>query len=223
MNKEGERLFSINCDDSIRQQELLCPHCRRKVLFVNPSEEIIKHFRHKTECPYQTEPETQEHIRMKLFFLDTIQKANQIKSIVPEHKIENSIADLFVVLKDNNKIAIECQYSGLTRREWVKRTIKYNKHGIYVLWIYHKEFISLGKSYSYETTFKRGALLENAYCTGRNYIFDDNLIVKPLRMQFTKRWNKKCYAKWGEPITNYTLLLADRKYKVARFYDRKFW
>lgn len=131
LNGKGELLMSMNCDENVRNEKLNCPHCNEKMVFVNPYQYIIKHFRHKRTCPYSTEPESKEHIAMKSFF------CQQNKECKPEIKIGNRIAD--VVLGD---VVIECQVSTITMRELIERTQSYNSAGYYVAWVLHpKNFL----------------------------------------------------------------------------------
>jgi competence CoiA-like predicted nuclease len=126
------------------------------MVFVNPLADIVKHFRHKVECPYSTEPESKEHLEMKAFFCRNFGGE-------PEFKIGNNITD--VVIKHLN-IAIECQVSPITLRTLQERTEHLNDYGYHVLWVFHKN------NYWKETTVRNLSLL-------------DALIIKPRKTEKT--------------------------------------
>jgi competence CoiA-like predicted nuclease len=131
LNGKGELLMSMNCEENVRNEKLNCPHCNEKMVFVNPYQDIIKHFRHKRTYPYSTEPESMEHIAMKAFFCGLNWGGK------PEIKIGNRIAD--VVFDD---IVVECQVSTITMRELIERTQSYNSAGYHVAWVLHpKNFL----------------------------------------------------------------------------------
>lgn len=84
----------------------------------------IKHFRHYTLCPYDTEPETETHLAMKAL----------IKQLYPNAELEvrigNRITDALV-----GDVAIECQVSPISEQEIFERTRDYNLQGKAVCWL----------------------------------------------------------------------------------------
>ena len=138
-----------------------CPNCDQEMIFVNPVADIIKHFRHKVECPYSTEPESIEHIEMKGFLKRNIPGARV------EVKIGRRIADILI-----EDIVIECQASSITLRELKERTYDYNNNGYWVLWILHwKNYAVEGK----QTKIVERFLQTKNY--GRFYLFNADEIV----------------------------------------------
>lgn len=132
---EGTEYLADEVDITIRNKDIRCPFCNVKMLWVNPPTNRIKHFRHKTTCPYQTEPETLEHRTMKKEIYDLLLKDNTFRYKHIEHKIGNRIADIFLILLDGTQIAIECQCSILSEKNIEHRTKDYTQNNIYVLWI----------------------------------------------------------------------------------------
>jgi competence CoiA-like predicted nuclease len=104
-----------------------CPNCNSDFLFVN-GQKVIKHFRHKVECIYKTEPETQEHLSMKQKLLDLLLGSE------PEKRLNTNIADVYHEDKDIRR-AFECQCSPISPQEIKQRTLKYTRQGISVFWI----------------------------------------------------------------------------------------
>jgi len=48
------------------RNSFMCPSCKQELIFVDGIE-IIKHFRHKVECDCNWEPESENHLEMKMF------------------------------------------------------------------------------------------------------------------------------------------------------------
>lgn len=133
IREDGQTIYSKQCNNSIRKEKLICPHCKEGMIFVNPYCDIIKHFRHKNTCPFSTEPESKEHIEMKAFF------CNLFGGGTPEVKIGKRIADVV-----HDDVVIECQVSPITMKELIERTKDFNKNGYSVGWVFHpKNFMKI--------------------------------------------------------------------------------
>lgn len=128
--KEGRRLTSISESDlpyiqSIKEK-FVCPNCKGEMMFVDAMKKI-KHFRHFTDCPYETEPETERHLEMKAL----------IKHLFPSAILENRIGErINDATVPEYKVAIEVQCSNISEYEILERTHDYNSNGYSVLWIF---------------------------------------------------------------------------------------
>jgi competence CoiA-like predicted nuclease len=131
LDGNGIRIIIANGTEEEKQKiagmktSFSCPACKKEMSFVKAKTRII-HFRHKSECPYSTEPESQKHIEMKMYFL------RMFPGAVPEQVIGNRIAD---VLIPDKGISIECQCSPISEEEIIQRTLDHNKVGYSVLWV----------------------------------------------------------------------------------------
>jgi len=72
---------------------------------------------------------------MKLYFYENIPLSNNTVKIEEEYKIKDQIVDIFIELTNGKRVAIEIQHSKIPFTNLLKRTLKYTKRGIYVLWI----------------------------------------------------------------------------------------
>lgn len=133
------------------------------MIFVNPITNIIKHFRHKTECPYSTEPESKDHIEMKGYFAlwaDDVEK-----------RVDDNIIDVVV-----DDIAIECQVSKISLKELIERTKKLNQKGYYVLWVLHpKNYCKIVRDNIVRPTAVEKYLHKNYF--GRVYYFKGEIFA----------------------------------------------
>ena len=111
------------------KENFICPNCKTKVIYVDVTFKI-KHFRHKKlrNCNY--EPETETHLFMKKRMCEFF---NLNPKEVCEFNLNFAIPDLY--LKDK-KVAIECQASQISVKNFVERTLTYHQNGIFVLWIW---------------------------------------------------------------------------------------
>jgi competence CoiA-like predicted nuclease len=168
--------------------------------------EKIKHFRHFIASECEHEPESQEHLQMKKICFERFVDIYGEGNVELEKRLEGNIADVFV--KPN--IAIECQVSPLSLDKWMDRTFNYNGNGIYVLWII-----------SFNKTKISGKLLAQLYRIyfGRRYEIDcEKMKVYANHHRLLKE------------INNFALLCRESTdkhtnldFKIARFYDKKFW
>jgi hypothetical protein len=137
----------------------ICDYCETELIH-NKSDFKIKigHFKHKSGhlfCPNNTN-ETEWHYKSKLDIQKYIKSKwnSHLNRIGIEVWLANKTirADVFLETKKGSKIAVEVQASILQVAEIKKRTEKYRKEGIYVLWVipfdYHR-FNELKKSYGW--------------------------------------------------------------------------
>lgn len=167
--KEGNIL---EVDDN--KENIICPFCKENVIFVCGAQKII-HFRHFTKSECSPEPETEEHIKMKQFFIDNL-KLNK-DSI----EINLGFARPNIYLS-KRRIAIEVQHSSISAEKFLERTTNYTKNGIYVLWVFDsclcKKRVSKLLRKAHELYF------------GRVYLFEKDKII-PTHFQPVQKWVEK--------------------------------
>ena len=128
--------------DKKKSETYYCEYCENPVTH-NKSDSKIKvgHFKHKSGEPFckNNTGETLEHIKTKLGIYNYIKENywDKLLEIEPEKWIcKKSIRpDVYIETKKNTKIAIEVQASILPVSEIKRRTEKYFKEKINVLWV----------------------------------------------------------------------------------------
>jgi competence CoiA-like predicted nuclease len=230
----GKDYYAEDCDESVRGMCLKCPVCDGRMVFVNPTMNIIKHFRHEVTCPYldRYEPETEEHLEMKKFFFEEIPKFNRVSMIKTEFSVAGNVADVYFEKSDSLqnlfKIAVECQVSYLTMKSVRERTARYNKSGIHVLWVLHDKNFFNRNMRSAEDWLRK-------HYYGRIYGIKDGVFVA----MHPKRDSRILETRWGEeyekfykrmvgwsfnPVSNLSILATSLNgVRIARFYDKRFW
>jgi len=100
----------------------------------------IGHFAHKAgyaDCPVRGEKLI--HVRTKLDIYEYIRDGwgNSLEFIEPEFYIADGTIrpDVYLKTKSGTRIGIEVQASELTLDEIRRRTMKYHREGVYVLWV----------------------------------------------------------------------------------------
>lgn len=166
--KEGNIL---EVDDN--KENIICPFCKENVIFVCGAQKIT-HFRHFTKSECSPEPETEEHIKMKQFFIDNL-KLNK-DSI----EVNLGFARPDVFIKERN-LAIEVQHSAISEEKFLERTTNYTNNGIYVLWVFDE--CLLGEANRISKLLKKAHELY----FGRVYIFRKNGIF-PAHFNPVERW-----------------------------------
>lgn len=221
----------------------ICPHCDTGVSHVKEHTRlgnlVISHYRHKTPCPYSSEPESQEHLQMKLDVYDRLK--HLFKHIELEVKLEDRIADIYGILKNGQKIAIECQVSPISIPLWEERTLSYARKGIGVLWILHpKKFLqytfsdeqaTIDSDKLKKTSIKTKALERHIHKInfGRVYYYDPAEKAYPIfathfnwirgtKMQKMAKIKQIEFEKIFIPSNKY-----HPEFRLARFYDKVFW
>lgn len=124
-----------------KNAEYTCEYCAKNVIHNRSDSRIrIGHFKHKhgdSHCPNQSK-ESEYHIKTKLDIYDYIKNGwgKKLRLIELEKWIcNNSIRPDIYIETRKSKIAIEVQATILTVSDIKKRTEKYNKNNIHVLWI----------------------------------------------------------------------------------------
>lgn len=121
-----------NCVD--RTLNYKCPHCNSELILVK-GVFVIDHFRHKIQCPFETEPESETHLISKKWLLANLKKINPLYSIELEKKIGNKITDVFVDMK-YKKLCLEVQCSPISYHDFISRNQNYEKYGCEVIWLF---------------------------------------------------------------------------------------
>ncbi len=112
----------------------ICKHCKKQVYY----NEYEKCFKHRGLKPDDFEPETTEHKTMKEWWYNNFPLTNSITMRKKEYWLGDQVADVYFELRETNqKIAIECQNSPLTKKKLIERTKKYAEKDIYLLWIFN--------------------------------------------------------------------------------------
>lgn len=132
-----------------------CPHCKSAVT-LKKGDKKIAHFAHKSlnQCPFNSEPESEEHVNMKINFLNYLRR-NRPELVVEIEKIliPKRKADM-VIYENNQTFIVEFQASKIGRKELKERTRDYNIAGYPVLWIFHIQRLKL-ENFTKYTKYQR--------------------------------------------------------------------
>lgn len=221
------------------KDKFICPACKKRVVFVNPETNIIKHFRHYKKSDCDTEPETINHLNIKKFMLS---KLNLTKENL-EYPLGFARPDIYI---PNERIAIEVQNSSLTLKKFKERTENYTKNNIYVLWIFDYRLMNRNKP---------PAFIKEAHkiYLGRIYVYvpgceEFESHIKPVHFSsagriveipefdengriisfdgYYKYYKREKNLSAGDWIKDFSILKIINPYnnlKIARFYDKRFW
>jgi len=135
--------------ERMRGELFFCPQCNGQVI-IKAGPKTIPHFAHKnvTHCIHQ-KGEGEYHEQGKLLLYNWLKRqkyAVHLEKYLPEIK---QIPDLLLEINDN-RIALEFQYSKITTSEIIKRNVGYKKANIRPVWILGEKLL---KRYS-NRTFK---------------------------------------------------------------------
>ena len=123
------RVLAENMKD--RTQNYVCPFCKKKMMLVKPTSDIIDHFRHYNLCPHITEPESQTHLDGKKFLKHFFKDFDSEFEV----KLENGqISDVFL---NSINTSVEFQSSPISLKEFIKRNKGYSNIGVPVLWVFN--------------------------------------------------------------------------------------
>jgi len=241
LNSSGEKVSGW---DAKKEDEYICPQCKQRV-FLRKGIIKIPHFAHYPDSSPCTwwEPETEEHLMMKIQIMNLIKRDNKVTFADFEHKLfdyadnKNLYPDVCVELSNRKRIAIECQVSNKSLVDFNNRTEKYSRMGVYVLWLFsHDTF--LGNDYEEEEEIRVPAMLLQSHFLnyGRIYTIQKNQTyinaVHFYRICRINEWTGgQYYPKTLRTISVKRLRNAhlccvihkQRGTKIARFCDRKWW
>lgn len=130
--RDSEKVFARESEKL--DSPFTCPSCKNEVILKKGNIKI-HHFAHKppVTCQYG-KGETEVHRLCKETIYLELKKMSHVTDLDIEANLGGSIADIYCRIK-NIPIAIEIQRSTLSVSEITERTIKYEKLGIYVLWL----------------------------------------------------------------------------------------
>ena len=250
-NKETRQKYFPSISGKIieiedNKDKIICPFCKEKVIFVCGKYKIA-HFRHYIESECSPEPETEEHLNMKKFFID---KLNLTEDQV-EFNLGFAKPDIFLKEK---RIAIEVQHSPISEEKFLERTANYSKRGIYVLWIFdsclYKERVSALLRKAHELYFGRvyffmnGTIMPVHFKSKTVWVEEKEIPVfvdfeeyaqngfEPVYERvggYEKTLKTKKELEFGKEIENVKVILCTKNtwrnnnYLIAKFNDFKFW
>ena len=137
-NKKNEKIVALNADKS---DEYTCPICGEN-LFLKQGIIKIPHFAHypHSQCLWNSwERESERHKEMKTVVMKNVLKWNKCTVAEYEKPIGEYIADLYFEIPRNGdklKIAVECQCSNKTLKDFLNKTKRYTELGIHTLWLF---------------------------------------------------------------------------------------
>lgn len=120
-------------NDFGKQNQFICIGCGSELTYHrNIAGVKTQHWVHKTDCPFETEPETKEHIQLKEWIYKKLKVETKYK---PDSVfVGNQKPDIYVE-NGEKKIAIEIQCSKISYEDFMQRTKDYTTKGICVFWI----------------------------------------------------------------------------------------
>lgn len=133
ISEKGEKTVGWEAD---KTNSYYCPGCEER-LILRQGEIKVHHFAHiaESKCSY-TAGETETHLWMKKFLYHEFAKSNLCKTVDIEHRVDDRIADIHIVNRQDKEIAVECQVSNIDVVEFRKKIAYYSYKGIYSLWIF---------------------------------------------------------------------------------------
>lgn len=147
VNQLGEKVASLQNDKKFlrklsNERKLYCPYCHANLIF-HAGTQRIYHFKHyHSECTFETEPETVEHLMGKVTIYNWLKgfMVGRYPSAIieTEYRIEetNQIADVYFEPKPNVLFVFEIQCSPMRIEEWKRRKQLYRNAGITDIWIF---------------------------------------------------------------------------------------
>lgn len=239
-------------EDFGKDNKFKCICCNEELIFHRDLCGVkTQHWNHKTNCDYETEPESEEHIIKKRWLYDNI--SDIYKKHLPDSiMVGDQKPDILLELM-SQKIAIEIQCSPIGYEKWLERTKKYSEKGIYVFWVFGSRWLK-----NRNGNEKRISQVEKEmhYLNfGRNYylITDDKWIsIQPIHFKSVMRTTDPCeschsdfpceHCQYGDlkisfPKTIKKMeyhsktykdglkfdILINRNLKIAKLMDYKWW
>ena len=219
-------------DEIILDKGYFCPCCNEPCI-PKLGNAKVKHFAHYNENACEIEPESIDHIQMKMFLMKQLRLTKENLEV----NLKWSRPDILI----NNKIAIECQCSKISKEEFDERNKNYAKHNIYVLWIFNQKLINdVENNNGYFITVPKFMMMAHELYFGRLYIFNDARVnpIYSLRLDkpepniiensfgtSIRHYKKYRYENQGKSIEDlHNIICIDNYgYKIARFNDKKWW
>lgn len=131
-NLNNIRVYAEECHD--RKADYRCPECGEKVILAKGSVKI-SHFKHEAHAACEYAGETADHLRAKAWLYRNLKRRPDIEIVEAEcSRFEGIRPD--VAFKCQGKwFGVEIQHSGISKEEIAERTARYQKLGVYILWI----------------------------------------------------------------------------------------
>lgn len=226
VSDKGEKVIGWKAE---KAGSYYCPGCEEK-LILRQGELKVHHFAHIAEsvCGYVTN-ETEKHLLMKQSLYNQFINSNLYKNVELEYRLEDRIADIYLVNSQDKRIAVECQVSNLDIIEFRKKIAYYSYKGIYSIWIFSanaeldKRFIKLINTngarlnYSSNETERRC----HRWYYGRFYYFYNDKIYA-VHLHPVEKWMpSSCEECLEEPDCRYQNQAACDKYKSGYFIRAK--
>lgn len=226
LRKDTNKVILIDEVKNPKNYNWECPHCNSKVSHVIEHEregnKVIEHFRHTSDQSCKVGGESLYHELMKRTIYNLFK--HNLKKLDMEIPIGNRIADVFGITNKNQKIVFECQHSPITNAEIIERTLDYNENGCFVFWILGEpNFLKENREWDMiRTRPSERWLHKNNW--GRVYYMDiEKEEIYPVH--FLWKGSRVYRDKSMGKINNLGLLCFDSPdgFKLARFYDKKWW
>jgi competence CoiA-like predicted nuclease len=151
---EGKRFLAKDLNKQDRKKPFTCSICGGQ-LIPRMGDIKIWHFAHKEHGNHNSEPETEEHSKMKYYFLEVFEQSGCKTDIEVGIKSNDKLHEADVVVYEDNfhtplvkGVVIECQCSILPYEEIADRNYHYLNNGLIPLWVLGENYIEriLGKS-----------------------------------------------------------------------------
>jgi hypothetical protein len=144
---EGNRFLARNLKKEDRKKEFYCDICGEK-LIPRMGDVRTWHFSHKNGLGHNSEPETDEHLNMKYFFLDKYEKLGHPTDLEVGIKIGEKLHEADVIVYKENPhtplvkgVVIECQCSLISENEFTDRNYHYIQNGFIPIWILGEKYL----------------------------------------------------------------------------------
>jgi len=171
-----------------------CPACNRQT-FVKKGTQVRHHFAHErdSDCAYGY-GETAEHLEAKQEIYDALLRHPLCKDTELEPYKRGCWTDIYTNI-GGLKVAIEVQRSRMSFEDISARTRRFNKHGMYTLWIVTE--IPWDGEYYKPHKWQRDL---HGMCFGKLYLWSEKARVVPLHLKPASRvipW-REWFDEYGE-------------------------
>lgn len=148
-NISGKKVFAEDVTFQINEKrpEYFCPECSKRMVFVDGTKHI-KYFRHyrRSDCEFETEPETKEHFYAKKIVETIFQDFSKSEANLlfeQEHKIFDSeiklskYADVYCEnMESKRKLAVEIQQANYDTTKFLDKILFYIYRGYTVIYLF---------------------------------------------------------------------------------------